>query len=214
MTQISSLRLPSPRPLSSLPAAALASARASCVVDLDRRICRECTACRAASTALQGQVQQGQTRAQALEHQLKPKPRRSRPRSTRLAASSPMPRSSGRDPAFQTKQQAAQTELANQAAPDRIDPGQRPAADRQPRSVLITEQVRARRQADIVVGKNATLASNSAGRRHRRSARRAQPAAARRSASPRCPQQSRPQPAGEPGRGAQRRRSARWISGG
>ena len=53
-----------------LPAAASA-APSVLTVDLDK-VLSECTACRAASAAIQSQVQAGQARAQALEAQLKP----------------------------------------------------------------------------------------------------------------------------------------------
>ena len=143
-----------------LPSAAVA-APAVLIVDLDR-VLSECTACRAAATAIQGQVQQGRSRAQALESQLKPEATALETAIKALGARAPDAALQKRATAFQTRQQAAQTELANRQRSIESTQAnvQQQLANR---VVLISEQVRARRQADIVVGKNATLASNSAG---------------------------------------------------
>ncbi len=139
---------------------AAAQQRASVlIVDLDK-VLSECTACRAASTTIQGQVQQGQSRAQALENQLKPEATSLDTAVKALAGRQPDAALRARVTAFQTKQQAAQAELGNkqrQIESTQANVQQQIAS----RVVLISEQVRARRQADIVVGKNATLASNS-----------------------------------------------------
>jgi Skp family chaperone for outer membrane proteins len=142
-----------------LPSAAVA-APAVLIVDLDK-VLSECTACRAASASIQSQVQQGQTRAQALENQLKPEAASLEAAIKALAGKQPDAALRTRVTAFQTKQQAAQTELANkQRSIESIQANvQQQIASR---VVLIAEQVRARRQADVVLGKNATLASNSA----------------------------------------------------
>ena len=131
------------------------------IVDLDRGL-SECTACRAASTAIQGQVQQGQSRAQALENQLKPEAASLDAAVKALGAKAPDAALRQRVTAFQAKQQAAQTELANR---QRSIESTQTNVQQQigSRVVLISEQVRARRQADIVIGKNSTLASNPAG---------------------------------------------------
>lgn len=142
------------------PAAAMA-APAVLVVDLDR-VLTDCTACRAASASIQQQVQQGQARATALENQLKPQAQSLDAAVKALGNKEPDAALQGRIRAFQTSQQAAQTELANkQRQIESIQANvQQQLANR---VVLIAEQVRARRGADIVVGKNATLASNTAG---------------------------------------------------
>lgn len=141
-----------------LPSAAVA-APAVLIVDLDR-VLSECTACRAASTAIQTQVQQGQARAQALEAQLKPEATSLDAAVKALGAKAPDAALKQRVTAFQARQQAAQTELATKQR--QIESTQTNVQQQiGSRVVLISEQVRARRQADIVVGKNSTLASNS-----------------------------------------------------
>ena len=142
-----------------LPSSAVA-APAVLIVDLDR-VLSECTACRAASTAIQGQIQQGQARAQTLENQLKPEAQALEAAGRALGNKEPDAALKARANAYQQKQQAAQTELATrqrQIESTQANVQQQIAS----RVVLISEQSRARRQADIVVGKNATLASNPA----------------------------------------------------
>ena len=142
-----------------LPSAAVA-APAVLIVDLDK-VLSECTACRAASAAIQSQVQQGQARAQALENQLKPEAASLDAAVKALGGKAPDAALRQRVTAFQTRQQAAQTELANkqrQIESTQANVQQQIAS----RVVLISEQSRARRQADVVMGKNATLASNTA----------------------------------------------------
>ena len=142
-----------------LPAAASA-APSVLTVDLDR-VLSECTACRSASASIQSQVQAGQARAQALEAQLKPE-------ATALDAAARALNGKDADAAlkkrandFQARQQAAQTELANK---QRAIESTQANVQQQIASkvVVVAEQVRVRRQADIVIGKNATLASNPA----------------------------------------------------
>jgi len=143
----------------SLPSAALA-APAVLIVDLEK-VLTDCTACRAAATTIQGQVQQGQTRAQALEAQLKPEATSLDAAVKALGSKAPDAALQQRVQAFQQRQQAAQTELATKQR--QIESTQANVQQQiANRVVLISEQVRARRQADIVVGKNATLASNPA----------------------------------------------------
>jgi len=142
-----------------LPSAAVA-APAVLIVDLDK-VLTDCTACRAASAAIQGQVQQGQSRAQALENQLKPEAASLDAAVKALGGKAPDAALRTRVTAFQTRQQAAEAELANkqrQLESTQANVQQQIAS----RVVLISEQIRARRQADVVLGKNATLASNPA----------------------------------------------------
>ena len=143
-----------------IPTSAIA-APAVLIVDIDN-VLTNCTACRAASTVIQGQVQQGRTRAQALETQLKPEMTALETAVKALGTRAPDAALQQRVQAFQTRQQAAQTELATkqrQIESIQANVQQQIAS----RVVLISEQVRARRQADIVMGKNASLASNPAG---------------------------------------------------
>jgi len=142
-----------------LPSAAVA-APTVLIVDLDK-VLTDCTACRAATASIQGQVQQGQSRAQALENQLKPEAASLDAAVKALAGKAPDAALRTRVTAFQTRQQAAEAELANkqrQLESTQANVQQQIAN----RVVLISEQIRARRQADVVLGKNATLASNSA----------------------------------------------------
>jgi Skp family chaperone for outer membrane proteins len=142
-----------------LPAAASA-APSVLVVDLDR-VLTDCTACKAASSAIQSQVQQGQARAQALENQLKPQAQSLDAAVKALGGKAPDAALTARIQSFQNSQQAAQTELATkQRTIESIQANvQQQIANK---VVTISEQVRARRGADIILGKNATLASNSA----------------------------------------------------
>ena len=143
-----------------IPSSAVA-APAVLIVDLDR-VLSDCTACRAASAAIQSQVQQGQSRAQALENQLKPEAASLEAAVKALGNREPDAALKQRVTAYQTRQQAAQTELATKQR--QIESTQANVQQQiGSRVVLISEQVRARRQADVVMGKNATLASITAG---------------------------------------------------
>src|SRR5688572_30731167 len=88
-----------------IPGAAYAQQRSPIlVVDTDR-ILAECTACRAASTQLQSQVQQGRTRAQQLEASLKPEAEGLEKAVQALGAKQPDAALQARVNAFRTKQQ-------------------------------------------------------------------------------------------------------------
>lgn len=143
-----------------LPAAASA-APAVLIVDLDK-VLNECTACRSATASIQGQVKAGQARAQALESQLKPEAQAIEAAARGLAGKEPDAALKKRAADFQARQQAAQAELASKQRSIESTQSnvQQQIANR---VVIIAEQVRVRRQADIVIGKNATLASNPAG---------------------------------------------------
>ena len=143
-----------------LPAAASA-APAVLIVDLDK-VLSECTACKAATATLQGQIRTGQARAQALDAQLKPELQAIEAAGQALNGKEPDAALKKRAADFQARQQAAQAELAlkqRNLESTQANVQQQIAG----RVVLISEQVRVRRQADIVIGKNATLASNPAG---------------------------------------------------
>lgn len=82
------------------------------VVDTDR-IGRECTACRAATSQLQGQENALRTRAQTLQQQLAPEAQALEKEVAALAGKQPSAALQQRATAFQTKQRNAQQELAN-----------------------------------------------------------------------------------------------------
>jgi outer membrane protein len=130
------------------------------VVDTDR-ILNECTACKAAATQLQSQVQQGRTRAQTLESQLKPEETSLQTAVRALNGKQPDAALQARIAAYETKARQAQQELAN-----RENTLQSTQAHVQQqigrRLVQIVEQSRARRQASVVVNKGNTLASDTA----------------------------------------------------
>jgi Skp family chaperone for outer membrane proteins len=83
------------------------------VVDLER-IGRECTACKTASTALQGQVTAFNTRRQTLAAQLQPERQQLTAAVTALAGKEPDAALRARITAFQQKEGAAQQELEKQ----------------------------------------------------------------------------------------------------
>ncbi len=130
------------------------------VVDTDR-ILNECTACKAASATIQGQVTAGRTRAQQLQTQWQAEQKALETAVTALAGKQPDAALSQRIQRYQTSRQQGDAELAqkeNQIQSIQANVQRQIAS----RVVLISEQSRARRQADIVVGKNSTLASNTA----------------------------------------------------
>ncbi|HVH48617.1 MAG TPA: OmpH family outer membrane protein [Sphingomicrobium sp.] len=80
-------------------------------VDTDR-IARDCTACRAATTQIQGQTATLRTRAQTLEQQLQTEGKPIQDAINALNGKAPDAALQARVTAFQTKQQNAQRELA------------------------------------------------------------------------------------------------------
>ena len=142
-----------------IPAAAQAQQRAVLVVDVDR-ILAECTACRAASGQLQTQVQAARTRAQTLENQLKTEAQGLETQVKALGGRQPDAALTQKITAFQTKQQQARTELGN--AENRIQSIQAHVQQQiGTRVVQIAEQVRARRQASVVMPKGSLMAVES-----------------------------------------------------
>lgn len=141
-------------------APASAQAQSILVVDTDR-ILAECAACRTATTTLQQQEQQLRQRATQLETSLKPEAESLEKTIQALGSKQPDAAMQARVAAFRTRQQQAQTELENRqnqlqstVAHVRQQVGTR--------ARLISEQVRARRQASVVLAKNAVIANNSA----------------------------------------------------
>ena len=130
------------------------------VVDTDR-IINECTACRAAATQLQSQVQQGRTRAQQLEASLKPEAEGLEKAVQALGAKQPDAALQQRINAYRTRQQQGATELQNR---ERTIQSTQAHIQQQigTRLVQVVEQSRARRQASLVLSKGSTLASDSA----------------------------------------------------
>lgn len=130
------------------------------VVDTDR-VLNECTACKAAATQLQGQVQQGRTRAQQLETSLKPEAEALEKSVQALGGKQPDQALQARIAAFRQKQQQGATELSNRE--NTIQSTQAHVQQQIGRRLVqIVEQSRARRQASIVVAKQSTLASDTA----------------------------------------------------
>jgi outer membrane protein len=130
------------------------------VVDTDR-ILNECTACKAAATQMQAQVQQGRQRAQQLETSLKPEAEALEKAVRALGGKQPDAALQARITAFRQKQQQGATELTNREnSLQSIQAHVQQQIGR--RIVQIVEQARARRQASVVLSKGSTLASEAA----------------------------------------------------
>ena len=127
------------------------------VVDTDR-ILNECTACKAAATQLQSQVQAGRTRAQQLEGSLKTEAESLEKAVQALGTKQPDAALQARIAAFRQKQQQGSTELSTRESTLQSTQAN---VQRQIGSkiVQIVEQSRARRQATVVLSKSSTLAS-------------------------------------------------------
>jgi outer membrane protein len=144
-----------------IPSVATAQRGGILVIDVSR-ILAECTACRAASTTLQGQANQLRTRAQTLDSQLKPEADAINKAVQALGGKQPDSALQQRAQAFQTRQQQAQTELATSQR--RLESTQAHVQQQiGARVVQIAEQVRARRQATAVLSRDSLMAvENSA----------------------------------------------------
>jgi Skp family chaperone for outer membrane proteins len=128
------------------------------IVDTDR-ILNECTACKAAATQLQSQLQSGRTRAQQLEASLKPEAEALQ-KAVQAAGGKPDAALQARINAYRTKEQQGQAELAGRE--NSLQSTQSHVQQQiGTKLVQIVEQSRARRQASIVVAKGNTLASDS-----------------------------------------------------
>ena len=130
------------------------------VVDTER-VLSECTACKAATTQLQTQANQLRQRVQQLETQLKPEADALQKAGAALNGKAPDAALQARAAAFQTKQQQAQTELANR---ERTLQSTQANVQQQlaTRLVLIAEQVRARREGGVVIAKGSLMAADPA----------------------------------------------------
>lgn len=143
-----------------VPTMAQAQARGGIlVVDTDQ-ILSTCNACRSASQQLQQRENTLRTRAQTLSQQLETEGKPIQAAVDALKGKQPDAALQQRITAFQTKQQSAQTELANsqrQLQSTAAHVNQQVGA----RLVQVVEQSRARRGAAVVLSKNSTLANDS-----------------------------------------------------
>jgi Skp family chaperone for outer membrane proteins len=136
-----------------IPGAANAQQRPSIlVVDTDR-ILNECTACKAAATQLQSQIQQARQRAQQLEASLKPEAESLEKAVQALGSKQPDAALQARIAAYRQKQQQGSTELSsreNTLQSTQAHVQQQIGA----KIVQVAEQSRARRQATVVMTKS------------------------------------------------------------
>ena len=122
------------------------------VVDTDR-ILNECTACKAAATQLQSQIQQARQRAQQLEASLKPEAESLEKAVQALGSKQPDAALQARIAAYRQKQQQGSTELSsreNTLQSTQAHVQQQIGA----KIVQVAEQSRARRQATVVMTKS------------------------------------------------------------
>lgn len=143
-----------------IPSSAMAQRATVLVVDTDR-ILSECTACRSASTQIQSQVASARQRAQTLETQLRTEAQGLETQVKALNGRQPDAALQQKITAFQTKQQQARTELANRES--QIQSIQANVQQQiGSRTVQISEQIRVRRQASVVIPKNTVMAVEAA----------------------------------------------------
>ena len=135
-----------------------ASAQSVAVLTVDTdRILAECTACRAASTQIQSQITSARQRAQTLEAQLRTEATGLETQVKALNGRQPDAALQQKITAFQTKQSQARTELGNRER--QIESIQAHVQQQiGTRVVQISEQVRARRQASVVMSKGSLMA--------------------------------------------------------
>ena len=143
------------------PTAASAQARpAILIVDSDR-ILVECVACKSAGAQLQSRQAALRTRAQTLQTQLQTEGKPIQTAVDALNGKNPDAALTARIKAFQTKEQAAQQELATSQRTLEST-----AANVQQqigtKLIAVVEQIRAGRGAAIVLSKNSTMANDSA----------------------------------------------------
>ncbi|QIK96048.1 OmpH family outer membrane protein [Sphingomonas sp. HDW15A] len=125
-------------------------------VDTDR-ILAECTACKSASSQIQSQITSARQRAQALEGQLRTEAQGLEAQVKALNGRQPDAALQQKITAFQTKQNQARTELGNRER--QIESIQAHVQQQiGTRVVQIAEQVRARRQASVVMAKGSLMA--------------------------------------------------------
>ncbi|MEO5774834.1 MAG: OmpH family outer membrane protein [Sphingomicrobium sp.] len=143
-----------------LPVAAQAQTASILIVDTET-VLTTCTACASAQAQLQSKQTQLQSRAQALQTQLQTEGAPIQKAVDALAGKTPDAALKQRISAFQTKERAAQQELSslqNNLQSSATNVQQQLGV----RLVAVVEQVRARRNAAVVVAKNSTLANSTA----------------------------------------------------
>lgn len=130
------------------------------VVDTDR-VMTECTACRAAQTALQGQVQQAQQFAQGLAQPLQTEGQAIEAAVRALNGKQPDAALQQRATAFQTRQNQANQQIGQREQTIRSTQAH---VQQQigTRLIPIIESIRASRRAAIAVSKSSTLANDNA----------------------------------------------------
>ena len=143
-----------------LPAAAHAQQANILIVDSER-VMSDCTACKSATTQLQAKQAALRTRAQTLQTQLQTEGKPIQAAVDALNGKAPDAALQAKITAYQTKERAAQAELAtgtrtleSTAANVQQQIGNK--------VVTVVEQIRARRGAAIVLSKNSTIASDNA----------------------------------------------------
>ncbi|WP_243455677.1 OmpH family outer membrane protein [Sphingosinicella sp. BN140058] len=137
-----------------------AAGAAVLVVDTDR-VMTECTACRAAQTALQGQVQQAQQFAQGLAQPLQTEGQAIEAAVRALNGKQPDAALQQRATAFQTRQNQANQQIGQREQTIRSTQAH---VQQQigTRLIPIIESIRASRRAAIAVSKSSTLANDNA----------------------------------------------------
>lgn len=143
----------------SLPVAAQAQTAPILVVDTEQ-VLTTCTACVAAQTQLRSRQTAAQTRAQTLQQQLQTEGAPIQTAFDALNGKEPDAALRARITAFQTKERAAQQELAT-AQTNLQSTATHVQQQLGTRLVQIVEQIRARRNASIVVSKQSTLANSN-----------------------------------------------------
>jgi Skp family chaperone for outer membrane proteins len=143
--------IPAAAPAQRLPAAVVA------VVDI-ARVSNECTACRAANTQLQQQVQQLQTRGQTLQQQIAPEGTAIQTALNALNGKQPDAALQARIQAYQTRENAANQELAR--SQQNIRSIQAHVSQQvSSRLMPIITQAMTNRGATVVIDKGGALAS-------------------------------------------------------
>jgi Skp family chaperone for outer membrane proteins len=148
---------------SAVPAAASAQALPQAVIAVVdvARVSNECTACRAANTQLQSQVQQLQTRGQQLQQQIAPEGQQIQTALNALNGKQPDAALQARIRAYQTRENTANEELTRSQQNLRSTQAhvsQQIGA----RLMPIINQVMGTRRATVVIDKGSALASSPA----------------------------------------------------
>ena len=130
------------------------------VVDTER-VMSECTACRAAQTTLQGQVQQAQQFAQGLAQPLQTEGQAIEAAVRALAGKQPDAALQARATAFQTRQNQANQQI-NQREQTIRSTQANVQQQLGARLIPIIESIRSTRRAAIAISKNSTLANDAA----------------------------------------------------